>query len=94
MRILQVGLMLGAAALAMPTIAAEPAADAILKTYADIALAAYSDSLAGAENLETGCKWRLVDFIRKAAADTGAITSPSPRPAMARSVSSTGRPSR
>ena len=53
MRILQVGLMLGAAALAMPTIAAEPAADAILKTYADIALAAYSDSLAGAENLDT-----------------------------------------
>ena len=53
MRILQVGLMLSAAALAMPTIAAEPAADAILKTYADIALAAYSDSLAGAENLDT-----------------------------------------
>ena len=52
MRILQIGSMLGAAALAMPAIAAEPTADAVLKTYADIAFAAYSDSLAGAENLD------------------------------------------
>ena len=52
MRILQIGLMLGATALAVPATAAEPTADAILKTYADIAFAAYSDSLTGAENLD------------------------------------------
>ena len=52
MRILQIGLMLGATALAVPATAAEPTADAILKTYDDIAFAAYSDSLTGAENLD------------------------------------------
>jgi putative iron-regulated protein len=52
MRILQIGLMLGATGLTLPAMAAEPTADAILKTYADIAFAAYSDSLDGAENLD------------------------------------------
>jgi putative iron-regulated protein len=61
MRILQIGLMLGAAALAMPTMAAEPTADAILKTYADIAFAAYSDSLAGAETLDKAIDALLAD---------------------------------
>src|SRR4051812_16071983 len=72
MRILQIGLMLGAMALAMPAVAAEPPADAILKTYADIAFAAYSDSLNGAENLDTAIDALLdnpTDATLKAARD-------------------------
>jgi len=72
MRILQIGSMLGAAALAMPAIAAEPTADAVLKTYADIAFAAYSDSLAGAENLDAAIDALLAsptDSTLKAARD-------------------------
>jgi len=72
MRILQIGSMLGAAALAMPAIAAEPTADAVLKTYADIAFAAYSDSLAGAENLDAAIDALLAsptDATLKAARD-------------------------
>jgi putative iron-regulated protein len=41
-------LMIGSGAV----VAAEPAADAVLKTYADIALAGYSDSLAAAQTLD------------------------------------------
>src|SRR3569623_539580 len=72
MRILQIGLMLGAAALALPATAAEPTVDAILKTYADIAFAAYSDSLAGAQTLDTAIDARLAnptDATLKAARD-------------------------
>ena len=72
MRILQIGSMLGAVALAMPAIAAEPTADAVLKTYADIAFAAYSDSLAGAENLDAAIDALLAsptDATLKAARD-------------------------
>jgi len=72
MRILQIGSMLGAVALAMPAIAAEPTADAVLKTYADIAFAAYSDSLAGAENLDAAINALLAsptDSTLKAARD-------------------------
>ena len=61
MRIVQIGLMLGATALAVPAMAAEPTADAILKTYADIAFAAYSDSLAGAEALDRSIDALLAD---------------------------------
>lgn len=61
MRIFQIGLMLGVAALAVPAMATEPTADAILKTYADIAFAGYSDSLAGAETLDTAIDALLAD---------------------------------
>jgi putative iron-regulated protein len=61
MRIVQIGLMLAATALAVPAMAAEPTADAILKTYADIAFAAYSDSLAGAEALDRSIDALLAD---------------------------------
>ena len=53
MRDFAIGVMLGACALAAPALAAEPAPDAILKTYADIALAGYSDSLTTAKTLDT-----------------------------------------
>ena len=72
MRILQIGLMLGAAALALPATAAEPTVDAILKTYADIAFAAYSDSLAGAQTLDKAIDALLAsptDATLKAARD-------------------------
>lgn len=49
---LRTGLLLGAALVALPAVAAEPGADAILKTYADIALAGYEDALAGAKALD------------------------------------------
>ena len=49
------------AALTLPAMAAEPTADAILKTYADIAFAAYSDSLAGAEALDKSIDALLAD---------------------------------
>src|SRR3569623_1375861 len=71
-RILQIGLMLGAAALAVPAMAAEPTADAILKTYADIAFAGYSDSLTGAQALDTAIDALLAnptDATLKAARD-------------------------
>jgi putative iron-regulated protein len=51
MRILRLSVLLGACALAMPVLAAEPTPEGILATYADIALAGYTDSLAGAEAL-------------------------------------------
>lgn len=53
MRILRLSVLLGAHAMAMPALAAEPTSEAILATYADIALAGYSDSLTGAEALAT-----------------------------------------
>ena len=52
MRIFAIGVMLGATALGGAALAAEPAPDAILKTYADIALAGYSDSLTAAQTLD------------------------------------------
>jgi len=59
-------------ALALPAVAAEPTADAILKTYADIAFAAYSDSLVEAENLDKAIDALLTnptDATLKAARD-------------------------
>ena len=52
MRCLKWGVMLGVAALVLPAMAAEPSTDAIVKTYGDIALAAYSDALIQAEALD------------------------------------------
>jgi putative iron-regulated protein len=46
-------MMLGAAALVLPAMAAEPSTDAIVKTYGDIALAGYSDALVKAEALDS-----------------------------------------
>jgi len=46
-------MMLGAAALVLPAMAAEPSTDAIVKTYGDIALADYSDALSKAEALDS-----------------------------------------
>src|SRR3954465_11592195 len=49
-----IGLIVGACALALPAFAADaPTAEAVLKNYADIALAGYSDSLTRAEALGT-----------------------------------------
>jgi putative iron-regulated protein len=45
--------MLGAAALVLPAMAAEPSTDAIVKTNGDIALAGYSDALSKAEALDS-----------------------------------------
>lgn len=52
MRVLKLAMMLGAAAFVLPAMAAEPSTDAIIKTYGDIALAAYSDALTRAEALD------------------------------------------
>ena len=52
MNVLGFGMLFGVCALALPVVAAEPAPDAILGTYADIALAEYSDALSGAQQLE------------------------------------------
>jgi len=53
MKALRLGLMIGACALALPAFAADaPSNDAILKTYADIALAGYSDALTKAQALD------------------------------------------
>ncbi len=52
MKYLRTSLLLGAALVALPALAAEPATDAILQTYADIALAGYEDALAGAKALD------------------------------------------
>ena len=51
MRILRLGVMLVACALAVPASAEEPTPEAIIETYSDIALAGYTDSLTGAEAL-------------------------------------------
>ena len=45
-------MLFGLCALALPVVAAEPSPDAILGTYADIALAEYTDALSGAQQLE------------------------------------------
>ncbi len=52
MTCLRTGLALMLSAAVLPALAQEPAADAILKTYSDIALAGYQDSLATAEALD------------------------------------------
>ena len=52
MNILRFGMLFGLCALALPVVAAEPSPDAILGTYADIALAEYTDALSGAQQLE------------------------------------------
>ena len=73
MQALRIGLMIGACALALPAFAADaPTPDAILKNYADIALAGYSDSLTGAETLGTAIDSFLAaptDATLKAARD-------------------------
>jgi putative iron-regulated protein len=63
MRALYLGLLMGAA-LTLPALAAEPSSESILKTYADIALAAYSDSLSTAEALD-----KAVDALLAAPTD-------------------------
>jgi len=45
-------MLFGECALTLPVVAAEPSPDAILGTYADIALAEYTDALSGAQQLE------------------------------------------
>ena len=52
MNISRFGMLFGVCALALPVVAAEPSPDAILGTYADIALAEYTDALSGAQQLE------------------------------------------
>jgi putative iron-regulated protein len=52
MKLLRVSLLLGASVLTLPAFAAEPSAEAILKTYADIALAGYEDALTTARALD------------------------------------------
>ena len=52
MNIVRFGMLFGLCALALPVVAAEPSPDAILGTYADIALAEYTDALSGAQQLE------------------------------------------
>jgi putative iron-regulated protein len=72
MRALQLGLLLGACAWATPVWAEGPPADAILKTYADIAEAGYSDSLTRAEALDQAIAALLAtptDTTLKAARD-------------------------
>src|SRR4051812_39465173 len=72
MRIFAIGVMLGVTALTGSALAAEPTAEAILKNYADIALAGYSDSLAGAKTLDTAIDALLAsptDAALKAARD-------------------------
>ena len=52
MKLLRVSLLLGASVLTLPAFAAEPSAEDILKTYADIALAGYEDALTTARALD------------------------------------------
>jgi putative iron-regulated protein len=57
MRALQIRVVLGASVLAMPAVAADaPSSEAVLKTYASIALAGYTDALTKAEDLDTAVK--------------------------------------
>ena len=52
MNLLRAGLLLGVCITSIPAFAAEPAAEDILKTYADIALAGYEDALTTARALD------------------------------------------
>ena len=52
MKLLRVGLLLGVCLTSVPALAAEPTAEDILKTYADIALAGYEDALTTAKALD------------------------------------------
>jgi putative iron-regulated protein len=61
MRALGFGALVGACALALPAVAADVSADAVMKTYAAIALAGYSDALARAEDLDGAVKAFLAD---------------------------------
>lgn len=56
MRALGFGVVLGACALALPALAADVSAEAVMKNYAAIALAGYSDALTKAEDLDTAVK--------------------------------------
>ena len=56
MRALGFGVVLGACALALPALAADISAEAVMKNYAAIALAGYSDALTKAEDLDTAVK--------------------------------------
>jgi putative iron-regulated protein len=53
MNLLRLSLMLGTCAMALPALAAEPTTEAILDTYANIALAGYEDALSTAKALDT-----------------------------------------
>ena len=53
MTVLRASLMLSVCLTSLSAFAAEPSADAILKTYADIALAGYEDALTTAKALDT-----------------------------------------
>jgi putative iron-regulated protein len=61
MTIAKFGLAAGIWALALPVYAAEPAPADILKTYAAIALAGYTDALTGAEQLDAAVDALLAD---------------------------------
>ena len=67
MQALRIGMMIGACALALPAFAADaPTDDAILKNYAAIALAGYSDALTKANDLDTA----VTAFIANPTDDT------------------------
>jgi putative iron-regulated protein len=53
MNLLRLSLMLGTCAMALPALAAEPTTEAILDTYANVALAGYEDALSTAKALDT-----------------------------------------
>ncbi len=61
MRALGFGALVGACLFALPAVAADVSADAVMKTYAAIALAGYSDALARAEDLDGAVKAFLAD---------------------------------
>lgn len=76
MRVLKLAMMLGAAAFVLPAMAAEPSTDAIIKTYGDIALAAYSDALTRAEALDVAVDALITtptDATLKAARDASRV---------------------
>ena len=56
MRALGFGVVLGACALALPALAADVSAEAVMKNYAAMALAGYSDALSKAEDLDSAVK--------------------------------------
>ncbi len=61
MKVLRLGMVLAFGAMALPTWAAEPAPDSILKTYADIALASYEDALTSAKALDAAVDALIAD---------------------------------
>ena len=63
MRGLKIGLVLGACLMALPAVAAEVTTEAVLKNYAAIALAGYSDALAKAEDLDAAVDRWVQDIL-------------------------------